>query len=98
MICLVASTIYVLTWAVEYHYFMPDFMDKYAAMQVKQLHENGITGTELEEGLKEIETSTYSYKHNPIYFTLLTYTEILPLGIIITLISSLILKRKTPTV
>src|ERR1017187_9173975 len=39
MISLIASTLYVSTWAVEFHFFMPDFMDKYAAMQVKQLQE-----------------------------------------------------------
>ncbi len=96
MISLVASTLYVLTWAVEFHVFLPDFIDKYSAMQIKQLHESGITGAALDEAVKEIESTNYSYKHNPFFFTMYTYMEILPVGIIITLISSLILKRKTP--
>jgi len=96
MISLVASTLYVITWAVEFHFFMPDFMDKYSAIQVKQLHESGITGAALDEALKSIETESYNYKHNPFFFAMYTYMEILPVGIIITLISALILKRKTP--
>jgi len=96
MISLVASTLYVMTWAVEYHFFLPDFMDKYAAMQVKQLQESGLSGAKLEEALKEIETASYNYKHKPLFFVMYTYMEILPVGIIITLISALILKRKTP--
>lgn len=93
-ISLIASTLYVLTWAVEYHFFMPDFMDKYSSMQVKQLHESGVSGAALEEAIKEIESANYNYKHNPFFFAMYTYMEILPVGIIITLISALILKRK----
>lgn len=96
MISLIASTLYVATWAVEFHFFMPDFMDKYAAMQIKQLQESGLSGEELAKQVKEIETNGYDYKHNPLVFASYTYMEILPVGIIITLISALILKRKTP--
>lgn len=96
MISLLASTIYVVTWAVEYHFFLPDFMDKYAAMQMKQLRESGVSGAALEEAQKSINADSYNYKHNPFFFAMHTYMEILPVGILITLISSLILKRKTP--
>jgi len=96
MISLVASTIYVITWAVEFHFFMPDFMDKYSAIQVKQLHESGISGAALDKALKSIESASYNYKNNPFFFAMYTYMEILPVGILITLISALILKRKAP--
>jgi hypothetical protein len=96
LISLVASTLYVITWGVEFHYFIPDFMDKYSAMQVKQLHESGISGAALDEALRSIESASYNYKHNPLFFAMYTYMEILPVGIIITLLSALILKRKAP--
>lgn len=96
LISLVASTLYVITWGVEFHFFMPDFMDKYAAMQVKQLQESGLPAAQLAESLKEIETASYNYKHSTFFFAMYTYMEILPVGILITLISALILKRKTP--
>lgn len=73
---------------------MPDFMDKYSALQVKQLHESGISGAELDKALKSIESESYNYKHNPFFFAMYTYMEILPVGILISLISALILKRK----
>src|SRR4029078_1237394 len=31
IIVLIASTIYVVAWLVDYYFFIPDFMDKYAA-------------------------------------------------------------------
>lgn len=96
MISLVASTLYVITWAVEFHFFMPDFMDKYSAMQVKQLQASGISGAALDEAIKSIEHESYNYKNNPFFFAMYTYMEILPIGILITLISALILKRKKP--
>lgn len=96
MISLVASTLYVMTWAVEFHFFFPDFIDKYSAMQIKELHANGVTGEKLDEAIKEIDTASYNYKHNPFYFAMYTYMEILPVGIIVTLISALILKKKIP--
>lgn len=94
MISFIASTLYVITWGVEFHFFMPDFIDKYTTMQIKELHESGITGAQLEEGIKKIETQSYNYKNNPLFFAMYTYAEILPVGILITLISSLILRRK----
>ncbi|MCE3229645.1 MAG: hypothetical protein K0S32_4196 [Bacteroidetes bacterium] len=96
MISLIASTLYVITWGVEFHFFMPDFMDKYSAMQIKQLKDNGVSGAAFDEALKSIETASYNYKNNPFFFAAYTYMEILPVGILITLISALILKRKTP--
>ncbi len=96
MISFVASSIYVLTWAVEFHFFLPDFMDKYGAMQIKQLQARGVTGAAYDEAVKSIENAGYNYKHNPFFFAMYTYAEIFPVGILITLISALILKRKAP--
>lgn len=97
MISFIASTLYVSTWAVEFHFFMPDFMDKYSAIQVKQLKESSMSGAELDKALKSIESTSYNYKNNPFVFAIYTYMEILPVGILITLISSLILKKKAET-
>lgn len=94
MISLIASTLYVITWGVEFHFFMPDFIDKYSAMQVKQLQESGLSGTALDAAIKDIDSTNYNYKNNIFFFAMYTYMEILPVGIIITLISALILKRK----
>ena len=96
MISLISSTLYVITWAVEFHFFMPDFMDKYSAIQVKQLQQSGMSGAALDEALKSIERESYNYKNNPFFFAMYTYMEILPVGVLITLISALILRRKTP--
>ena len=95
LMSLVASTIYVLTWAVEFHFFLPEFAQKYEAVQVKMIQKSAMPQQEMEAALKKVADDTELYISNPFYFTFGTYMEILPVGIIVALICALILKRKT---
>lgn len=91
-IALIASTMYVVVWAIMYHFFIPDFMEIYSSQMLEQAAANS-TPVELEAKKAEMAKYGELYK-NPIFFTLITYTEILPVGIVVALISALILKRK----
>ena len=93
-ITLIASTIYVLVWLLEEHFFFPDFMEKYTAYEINKLQASGISATQLANKTKELEQAKEMY-NNPVIKILMTYAEILPVGLVVTLISSLILKRKT---
>jgi heme/copper-type cytochrome/quinol oxidase subunit 2 len=92
LITLIASTMYVIMWALVYNLYMPDFMDKYAESMIKKARPE-----ELRNVTAEAQKFKEMYK-NPVYFILLTYTEILPVGLIVSLISALILKRKKAVV
>jgi len=92
-ITLIASTMYVIMWVIEYYLFMPDFMDKYSEHIIKGLHESGASQADIDQKMLEMGKYKEMYK-NPVFVVLLTYAEILPIGILITLISSFILKRK----
>lgn len=94
LIVLIASTIYVISWLIFYFFFIPDFMDKYGAQELAMMKINGATALEIENKTKEIADFSKMYK-NPFFNAMMTYAEILPVGLMITLISSLILKRKT---
>lgn len=37
LITLIASTIYVLTWEISFHYFVPDYMEKYTEKTISTL-------------------------------------------------------------
>ncbi len=93
-ITLIASTIYVIVWLIEERLFYPDFIDKYTAHEITKLQTSGISAAELASQTKDLEQNKEMYK-NPILKILFTYLEILPVGLVVTLISSLILKRKT---
>lgn len=92
-IALVASTIYVIVWLIDYYVFLPDFADRYTAYLLKDLHEKGASIAEIESKTKEMARFKELYK-NPLFVILMTYVEILPLGTVIAAISALILKKK----
>jgi hypothetical protein len=92
-ISLIASTIYVIGWLINYYLFMPDFMDKYAAVMVAKAKTSGVGADELAKTTAYMVKMKEWYK-NPLFVILMTYVEILPLALVVTLITSLILKRK----
>jgi hypothetical protein len=94
LIVLIASTIYVIAWLIDYYYFIPDFMDKYSAHMIDSLKTSGASQAEIDKQTKDMADMS-AMLHNPFYNAMMTYLEILPVGLVVTLISSLILKRKT---
>ncbi|WP_317896739.1 DUF4199 domain-containing protein [Aurantibacillus circumpalustris] len=95
LISLVASTMYVVTWAIEFHFFLPEFAQNYASSQVKMIEQSKMSVQEMETAIKKVTDDMKLYASNPFYFTMYTYLEIFPVGLVVTLISALILKRKT---
>ncbi|WP_130734365.1 DUF4199 domain-containing protein [Flavobacterium sp. J27] len=94
IIVLIASTMYVVTWLINFFYFVPDFTEKYAEHMINGLKQNGASVMEIEQKTKEMAEFSTMYK-NPFFNAMITYTEILPVGFLVTLISSFILKRKS---
>lgn len=92
-ISLIGSTLYVGAWLIEYYCFMPDFMDKYSAALILKAQHSGLSAEALQKRLDSINSMSRMYKQ-PLMVTLLTYSEVLPVGIVISLITALILKRR----
>ncbi|MGC4039894.1 MAG: DUF4199 domain-containing protein [Flavobacterium sp.] len=96
LISLIASTIYVGVWLIEYYCLYPDFMEKYAAASIKKLAASGLTPTEIKEKTDEILMMKDMYK-NPLWVVAITYMEVLiPIGVLVPFISAAILKRTQP--
>jgi len=93
LIALIASTGYVVAWLIDYYAFIPDFMDRFSAHMLKQAHADGLTGAALSKKVEEINTMKKLYQ-SPVMVILFTYMEVLPVGLIVSLITALILKRK----
>lgn len=96
-IALIASTFYVLTWLISYYFFIPDFFDKMTNSSVKQMHAKGVPQAEIDKHIAEIANYKEMYK-NPLFNIAMTYTEILPVGVLVSLICAAILKRKPKTI
>ena len=94
IIVLIASSIYVIAWHIAYFYFEPDYLEKVSAKMLDKLKAGGASQIEIDNKIKEMADFAIMYK-NPFFNAMMTYVEILPVGLIVTLISSFILKRKT---
>jgi NADH:ubiquinone oxidoreductase subunit 6 (subunit J) len=92
-ISLVASTLYVAVWLIDYYFFVPDFMDKYANSMIDQKKAAGASPAEISKEVATMEGYKEMYK-NPLMVVLFTYFEILPVALVVSLISALLLKRK----
>ena len=89
LIALISSTIYVLVWLVDYYCFFPDFIEQYSAKMLKAAK----TTEEVQKINEELSFTKEAYK-TPIGIILLTYAEIFPWGLLFTLISAFVFKRK----
>jgi hypothetical protein len=97
LITLISCVFYIVSWQIIYFRFMPDFAEKYTAWEVASMQQKG--ATEAEIAAKKIELSGIKEIYdNPLTNAAFTFLEPFPVGLIITLISAAILrKRRTPT-
>lgn len=93
LIALIASTLYVLTWMVLSDIYFPDFGEQYFNAEVEKLKASGLGEEELATQVKEMRSFIDMYK-NPLVKFFMTYIEILPPGILLSLIFAAVLKKK----
>jgi hypothetical protein len=93
LITLIASTVYVVVWMIDYSYFVPDYGDKYQAQAIAEMKASGVSAAEIQRQAAEIASSMAKYKSSPAFRAMFTYLEIVPVGIVVSLIAALILKK-----
>lgn len=94
-ITLVASTLYVASWMVLSAVSDQDIMQQYYEYMEQKLNASDLPAAAVEAELKELREFGEMYK-NPVVKVGFTYLEILPVGLLISLICAAILKRRDP--
>ncbi|MEO1413963.1 MAG: DUF4199 domain-containing protein [Bacteroidota bacterium] len=92
LIAAIAGVLYTTGWMIL---SPPDFMEQYAQQYLENLKSDGATEVEIQAAMEEIAQSMEIYK-NPFFKAGITFMEIFPVGLIISLISALILKKTDP--
>lgn len=96
LIALVASCIYVIAWMI--YYSMPgvaeNFTNQYMQYMTEAWTKAGKSAEEIARLSEENRTNFENYNSNAFVRILFTFGEILPVGLLISLISALILKKK----
>jgi len=94
LITLVASTLYVAIWLISYYFIFPNFMEKYMATLKAQMQAAGKSAVAINREMAAMAKYNEAYK-NPFLNAMITYSEIVPVGIVISLIAALILKSNS---
>jgi hypothetical protein len=96
-ITLISSLFYVATWQILYFVAMPEkmhaHMDKYVAYAMEKEKASGKSDAEIQKKSEEMAKFMKMYE-NPVINAAFTLLEPFPVGLVITLISAGILRRK----
>jgi hypothetical protein len=93
LITLISSACYVGTWEVIYYKLMPDFSDKYAAHMVERAKASGASQQKVDEAEKRAKQFKEMYA-NPVINVGMTFAEVFPIGLVVTLLSAGVLRKK----
>jgi Protein of unknown function (DUF4199) len=94
LITLITCAIYVISWEIIYYNFFPDFLDQYSAHSVAKMQAAGASAAEIEKASAKMADFAKLYA-NPFWNSAITFLEIFPVGLIVTLVTAAILRRKS---
>jgi hypothetical protein len=93
LIMVVACICYVITWEIVYFNFLPDFGDKYTAHVLENARSSGASPEAIAKQAEEM--NKFKALYNNIFFNAaVTFLEPLPVGLPLTFISALILRKR----
>jgi hypothetical protein len=88
LITLISSVLYVVTWEIMY-FGVPSFGEKFMTMCVAHIKNSGVSPEAIQTQLNQLR-----YLDNPFINAAITFVEPFPVGLVITLVSALILRKK----
>jgi hypothetical protein len=93
LVTLVASVVYALGWEIYFNVLGQNFMEEYSKYYMSQLAKDGATVDELAAAKSQMESTTEMYK-NPVIRFAMTLMEIVPVGLVVTVICAALLRRR----
>jgi hypothetical protein len=93
LITLITCAVYVIAWEITYFNFYPEFLDQYSAHVLDKMRRAGETEAAIQKTTKTMAEMAKLYK-NPLWNSAITFMEVFPVGLIVTLVSAGILRRK----
>lgn len=93
LIMLITCVFYVASWEVLYFNFMPHFMDDYAAHILAKMQASGASAAAI--AAKSAELAKMKRMYQSVFWnSAMTFLEPLPVGLLMTLISAALLRKK----
>jgi hypothetical protein len=91
-ISVVASVMYVFAWEITQSVTHMDFATGYANALIKQKQAAGVTGAPMAQFVAEMEKFKSDYA-NPLFRLPMTFIEIFPVGVLVSLVSAALLRN-----
>ena len=93
LITLISCVFYVVSWEIEYATLFSDFADKYAAHAMDQARASGADQATMAAKAAEM-ADMKKVMDNPLVRPLFIFIEPFPVGLLVTLISAAVLRKK----
>ena len=93
LITLITCAMYVIAWEIAYFNFFPDFLDQYSAHVLDKMRAAGESEAAIQKTTEQMATMA-KYYDNVLFNSAITFMEVFPVGLIVTLVSAAILRRK----
>lgn len=93
-ITLIASVFYVVVWEIYYQTSFHEFAQQYFAQSAEKAKASGLQGEELQKEIDNMKEMADLYTNNVLFRWGMTFIEPLPVGLLISLISAVLLRRK----
>jgi hypothetical protein len=91
-ISIVAGVLYVVAWEITQSFLPMDFGAAFAKSYIEQQKAAGIAGDQLARVTAEMDEFTRNY-HNPLYRWPMTFIEIFPVGVLVSLVTAALLRN-----
>ena len=93
-ISLIASAFYLVSWEIYYQQHGNEFIETYSRLSIEKMQDEGASPEALKASAEQMDSMMTMYR-NPLFRYVMTLLEILPVGLLISLIAALILKKKS---
>ncbi|AEI51279.1 DUF4199 domain-containing protein [Runella slithyformis] len=93
LVTVISCVCYSITWGIFYFHFFPTFMEDYGSYQLQRMKESGESAAAIAQQAAELRRVNEQYQ-NPFYNFAITFMEPFPIGLLMTLVSALALKKK----
>ena len=88
----VASVVYVIGWEISLVFSDYDFADSYSKAMVEAARAKGLSPEEIQKASADAESFVTMYR-NPLFRMPITFIEMFPVGVLISLISAAVLRN-----
>jgi hypothetical protein len=93
LITIISCLFYVATWEVVYFKIMPDFANRYSAYAVDKARKAGASQETIDQTARQMQ-QLKAMLDNPLTNAAATFIEPFPIGLVVTLVSAGVLRRR----